>query len=346
MSVSVVIRTKDHADRLRLALASLRVEANRRGMTEVVVVDDGSSDHTAEVLAEAASDLPLVVVTHAEARGRSAASNAGAAAASGATLLFLDGDVLAAPGMIARHAEAHAGDAHVVARGEGFHLRCTRFLLDPEHATPRPGEEARIARLPAHERERLRVTLAQVRDDFASIERRAEPAIYPGVGPRRLYELEMGALRNHPDSKALWIAASGHNLSVRRAEFLEVGGFDLAHDLVEQRELALRLCNRGARMIAIDGARSFHLTHRVGWRDPLASADWEARLRARHPIPEVELLAVLWASLADVDRIPREAKLESFEAFERAARGETSVDYEAVRRALWRARGSEPQARA
>ena len=141
MTLSVVIRSKDEADRLRLTLASL---SRQTAPAEVVVVDDGSSDHTEAVLA--AAGLPLVVVRHAMAKGRSAAANAGARAASGDVLLFLDGDTLADPDLVRRHAEAHAGRPALVGRGEMFHLRCTRFLLDPETATPRPGEVERVWR--------------------------------------------------------------------------------------------------------------------------------------------------------------------------------------------------------
>ncbi|HKT55106.1 MAG TPA: glycosyltransferase, partial [Caulobacteraceae bacterium] len=188
MTLSAVIRSKDEAPRLRLTLASLEGQA---GLDEVVVVNDGSLDETPAVLAEAAASLPLTVVTHEAARGRAAASNAGAAAACGDILLFLDGDTLAGPSLAARHAAAHAGPRGRIGRGETYHLRCTRFLADPEAATPRAGEATRIGRLSTAERERMRITRQQVREDFAAIERRAEPGIYPGAGPRRLYEIEM-----------------------------------------------------------------------------------------------------------------------------------------------------------
>ena len=61
------------------------------------MVDDGSTDATAQVVAEAAQFLPLTCVRHARAQGRSAAANAGARAASGEILIFLDGDMPVAP---------------------------------------------------------------------------------------------------------------------------------------------------------------------------------------------------------------------------------------------------------
>lgn len=331
MRVSVVVRSKDEADRLRLTLTSL---ASQTLAAEVVVVDDGSRDHTAAVLADARHWLPLRVVKHGLPKGRSGAANAGARATSGDVLLFLDGDTLAHPELVARHAAAHDADPAVVGRGETFHLRGTRFLRDPEAGTPREGEETRIAGMAADELARLRVARADVSDRFETIDRRAAPGIYPGAGPARLYALEMDALRRHPACTVLWAAASGSNLSVGRDRFLGVGGFDEALDLNEHRELALRLCEGGARMVPIDGARTYHMTHRTGWRDPLEESRWEAIMYRAHPLLAVKLLCVLWASLNPRYRIPPEARITSLLELEAAARGDTGVDYDAVRRLI------------
>ena len=336
MQVSVIIRSRDEADRLRLTLTAL---AQQTVPPEVIVVNDAAADHTTEVLAEAAHWeaahwLSLRAIHHPAPRGRSGATNAGAAVATGDILLFLDGDTLAHPDLVARHAAAHGVAGKLVARGETFHIRNTRFLQNPETATPRPGEEDRIARLAPDERARLRVTRDEILNDFASIERRAEPGVYPGAGPRRLYELEMDALRHHADCTVLWAAASGSNLSVKRDDFLRVGGFREHLDLIEQRELALRLCLDGAHMVPVDQGRTYHLTHRSGWRDPLQDAAWEQMFYNAHPILAVKLLSVFWAGLSARNAIPPEAQIASLPALELAARGDNGIDYDAVRRLI------------
>jgi GT2 family glycosyltransferase len=144
----------------------------------------------------------------------------------------------------------------------------------------------------------------------------------------------MHALRHHPDCTVLWAAACGSNLSVDRERFLSVGGFDEALTLNEHRELALRLSESGARMVPIEGARSYHMTHRTGWRDPLQETRWEAVMYRAHPILAVKLLSVFWASLNPRCRIPPEARITSLPELEAAARGNTGVDYEAVRRLI------------
>lgn len=333
MRVSVIVRSKDEADRLRLTLTSL---ACQTVLSETIVVNDGSTDHTREILAEAGNWLNLRIVTHATPQGRARASNAGARLATGEILLFLDGDTIAGPDLIARHVALHDSAPRLVGRGETFHLRGTRFLLNPETGKPRPGEEARLARLTPDEFARLLVTRRQVIEDFAAIACRAEPGIYPGAGPRLLYELEMDALHHHPGCAVLWAAASGHNLSMHRDEFLGAGGFleRPDFDLTAHRELAFRLCLGGARMVPVPAARTYHLTHRSGWRDPLRCTAWEQAFYETHPTLAVKLLSIFWANLSAPNPIPHEARIKSLPELEIAARGDTGIDYDAIRRLI------------
>ena len=314
--VSVVVRSRDEADRLRLTLTSLACQSQP---PEVVVVNDGSSDHTPGVIAAAQDEgLDIIALHNAIPIGRSAASNAGAAAASGDILLFLDGDTLAAPDLVSAHAPKHAEQAGAVVRGSTHNLRCTRPFRDPELGTPQQGEEMRVARMSAMERERAIVTREQIRSRFHEIDRRSQPGVYPGFGPRRLFELEMEALNAAADCPVLWAAASGSNMSIDRISFLDAGGFNPNIDNNEHRELALRLCNRGLSMIG-STSRTYHLTHRSGWRDPLIETAWEEIFFAAHPTPEVALLPVFWASLADASGLPEAARLRSLPELAAAA---------------------------
>lgn len=327
-TVSVVVRTRNEAPRLRLTLASLAMQAP----FEVIVTDDGSSDETSQVLREAADGLPLRTVRHATAQGRSAASNASAMQATGEVLLFLDGDTLAGPGCVQAHARAHAQRLDLIGRGDPWHLRATRFLHDPELGIPRAGEEARWARLSPAERQAMKVTKAQVLHDFGAVARRAQPGIYPGAGPRRLHGIELQALRDEPSCPVLWAAACGSNLSVRRSAFLAVGGFDPEIDIAEQRELAARLCAHGLRMGLVAAARTYHLTHRSGWRDPLQDNGWEKAFLRSQPGPAARLLPVLWASLADHGALPAWGRIESLPALAHAAATLDDAAIEQLRR--------------
>ena len=89
-TVSIVIPAHNAEDTIGRAVGSAvaQVGVDR----EVIVVDDGSSDRTAEVLADFLSTVAVRVIFHETNRGGSAARNTGAAHAAGSWLAFLDAD--------------------------------------------------------------------------------------------------------------------------------------------------------------------------------------------------------------------------------------------------------------
>ncbi len=92
--ISVVVPVHNAEATLPALLASLvRQECDER--FEVVVVDDGSTDTSASVVAEFAAQLPLVICTGTGRRGPAAARNTGAARASAPLLAFCDADDVA-----------------------------------------------------------------------------------------------------------------------------------------------------------------------------------------------------------------------------------------------------------
>jgi glycosyltransferase involved in cell wall biosynthesis len=294
MDISVIIITKDEQPRLRLALIALgRQTVDWRTQAQIILVDDGST------VPVGPSDIPALgpqphVIRHDNSRGRSASRNEGAAAARGRRLLFLDGDVLLSP----RAVELHAGLAgDELGRGEQRHLRGTRFFADPRTGMPWPGKETRVKSM--GNLAPYLVTEEMVQSGpYEKLLERAELGIYPGGAARKLYELEMGALRSRSIPRAQWLAAAGHNFSIPRAAFEAAGGFAADISINEHRELALRLCRTHARVVVVEGAISLHLTHREGYRNPLSGEDgWEQAFARRHPL-ETRIMMRFWRTLA------------------------------------------------
>ena len=93
--VSVVIRCHQQGRFLAEAVTSARAQS--RSPDEIVVVDDGSTDETADVIAALQAQGPLVVVRHDVARGPAGSFNAGVAASSGDLILALDADDALSP---------------------------------------------------------------------------------------------------------------------------------------------------------------------------------------------------------------------------------------------------------
>ena len=107
MLVSVIVPTCNRRDSLERALDAIGAQHRDGWDLEIIVVSDGSTDGTVEMLA-ARDDTSLTVIDQDNA-GPAAARNAGLEAAAGDLVVFIDDDVVAEPGCIAAHVRAHRG---------------------------------------------------------------------------------------------------------------------------------------------------------------------------------------------------------------------------------------------
>ncbi|MGE0705110.1 MAG: glycosyltransferase family 2 protein [Vicinamibacterales bacterium] len=105
-AISVVLATTQRARLLRGALEGLAAQTLPRSVFEVIVIDDGSTDSTRDVVASFESAL-TVRYAYQRPAGLSSARNHGIFSSSGDIVLFLDDDDVASPDLLEQHLRAH-----------------------------------------------------------------------------------------------------------------------------------------------------------------------------------------------------------------------------------------------
>lgn len=113
--ISVVIPTFNRREILAMTLPAVLAQDLPAERREVIVVVDGSTDGTGQLLREPA--FAGVRVVEQPNRGLSAARNAGLRAARGRFVLFLDDDMECPPTLLSGHLSAHSLDERLVVEG-------------------------------------------------------------------------------------------------------------------------------------------------------------------------------------------------------------------------------------
>ncbi|GAB4398713.1 MAG: hypothetical protein OHK0053_17830 [Microscillaceae bacterium] len=126
--LSILIPTYNGAHKLPNLLEALALQTDTD--FETIIVVDGSTDHTLELLKQNTWPLSSLNIISQDNGGRALSRNQGAQAAQGDLLLFLDDDMRPAPEVVARHKAFHQQQNHPCALIGGAQEDETRLKTD------------------------------------------------------------------------------------------------------------------------------------------------------------------------------------------------------------------------
>lgn len=259
--MSIVIVSYNVKDRLRACLDSVRKASGESGLSvETVVVDNASGDGSADMVE---AEFPgTAVLRSRDNEGYGTACNRGAAASTGAVLLFLNADVELLEGSVRELWEALQGRERVGLAGPA--LRDTKGCLQNSvRCFPSPG----VWLLDGTIFERWRVTGWMLS---------GYKPVHPSGAPAEVDWLE------------------GACLAVRRDAFQEIGGFDSRYFMYcEELDLSRRLRDGDWQRMYVPGATA---THHGGE----SARQHAARSRALFLRSKVQYAARTWGGVAAI----------------------------------------------
>jgi len=121
VDISVQLCTYNRRDTVLRCVDALSRVTFDPSRFEVVIVDDGSTDGSAEALESASMPCRLLVLRQSHA-GLAAGRNTGIRAATGEVVLFVDDDTLADPALVQEHWRTHRAHGPAVVSGGVCHV--------------------------------------------------------------------------------------------------------------------------------------------------------------------------------------------------------------------------------
>ena len=116
-AASIIIPTYNRLEKLRTCLQALCRQTYPTADFEVVVIVDGSTDGTLEMLTSLETPFSLQVIQQPN-QGQPFALNRGLAVSTGRVSIFLDDDIVVAPQFVAQHLLLHQPREQVVGIGQ------------------------------------------------------------------------------------------------------------------------------------------------------------------------------------------------------------------------------------
>jgi glycosyltransferase involved in cell wall biosynthesis len=271
---SVIIPTYNRAELLRRTLDSLVRQDLPKAAFEVLVVDDGSSDHTAELAESYQQSLALRYFFQPDEGWRVAqARNVGLAHAAGEVCVMVDSGVVLHSGCLRAHLDSHRqADGPVAVVGYVYGFGCEG------------AEAAEMTRTLGFDDPDAGIAL--MRDTGRWIDVRE--AFYAKYGD------------DFGDLPAPWILYWTCNVSAPTERLRAVGGFDeqIRSWGGEDIDLGYRLHLDGVRFVLNRSASSIHYPHGSSLAVSMAGARAVHRyLAQKHGTPVIRLLPMLGGAL-------------------------------------------------
>tara|TARA_B100000767_G_C19777579_1_gene543614 strand:- start:5580 stop:8900 length:3321 start_codon:yes stop_codon:yes gene_type:complete len=238
LPVSVVIPVYNRKEKLAKTIAALTHQTYPHQLIEIVIADDGSSDHPDELLDTFSSYFSMKYLRQDDNGYRlSEIRNKGVASSSHEQIIILDCDMLPLPSLVESYMKyAHVSKKAVLIGGRRYvntdHITHEDILLDIDSATSLPSLRTDTGQIPTN-----------------------------GLPPSEDWRYKIyRSTNNLKNSKYPFRAFCGGNVCFNKHLIETVGGFDEDFTAwgAEDTEFGFRVYNHGFWLIPVEGAGALH----------------------------------------------------------------------------------------
>lgn len=264
IDVSVVIPSYNDSKALELTLTAFNCQTYPHDRYELVIVDDGSSDQTEDLVNFFDVSYQVRYIKQSN-MGRSKARNVGIEIASGEILIFNDADGIPSPDFIAQHVKYHQSNESTVVIGgkydllarweDGIPIRYLDKLLAVSGHYEEVRQNIRLAR---QGQETPFLSKADIQTDFNRVRRYVFRKSHHNWD--EVYDIYGETLEGFVIP---WMLLVTINVSAPKSLLMKSGAFDESFIGwgLEDTELGYRLHQCGAKFVYNEAAANYHQVH-------------------------------------------------------------------------------------
>ena len=257
--LTMIVPTYNKQTRLKFLLESIVNLENKKSF-HTIIVNDGSTDNTEELLCQYQDKIDMTVISQTH-KGRSSARNRGLNYSNTEYVLFCDDDMILPVNFINMHLTSLKQHEEALIHGKIWSLPYLTFFSDPELGTIY--DELKKENTHKYQIQSLTIdkNISINEEKLCSLRRKTS-------FEQHLYNIYMQNIKC-----LLFLLCTGGNFSCRKDLIKSAGGFDESLDLewgVEDLELGYRLQKAGVIFHYEDKAYNYHINHyRKTYREEL-----------------------------------------------------------------------------
>ncbi|WP_052948602.1 glycosyltransferase [Mesobacillus campisalis] len=275
MDVSIIMPSFNRYSQLLLSLYALEKQTFDLSKMEVILIDDGSTDHTPH-LKDYQPHYKFKYIRNSENLGLAASRNKGIKEAKGEIIIILDSEMIIDPEYVKNNYRHHLKEENTVVIGGGVGVKLYSHLFPELNSSQikdlkvlaKKSKKVRARLKQVMKGEKLQPFTRKINDPIPLLGKK-DIANFRSLAPYTVQKkLTKNILKGLGDrletSPIAWMACLG-NISLRRDLIIKTGGYDQNFTQwgEEDREFAYRLYKAGAKFKVDPKLKRYHQEHPV-----------------------------------------------------------------------------------
>ncbi|MCM8711260.1 glycosyltransferase [Clostridium sp. SYSU_GA19001] len=267
IEASIIIPSFNRKDLLELSLYSFNKQDFMFDKFEVIIIDDGSNDGTADMVKSLNMNFPIKLIINEKNHGAAFCRNQGLKIARGNIIIFSDSDLIVPPNFVSGHVNYHTLESNLsicaVIRWKkiySFYYESFNYNQKKEFESVRRSLITFNNKLKATNFDYQDNHRIICKDDLTRIE---EYSFIPSWSDSFLGSLVKIFGNNLDNFQYPWLLFGTGNVSILKKHLLDAGGFDERFKRQEDWDLGYRLYKNSIKFKCALELESVHQEHKI-----------------------------------------------------------------------------------